>query len=158
MNTNFQITAIDATKVSHLFAMNDEQLAQMDAVRQTVDSKPGFPCRVSLEDAEIGEEVILFPYKNHDVTTPYKSESPIYVRKDATATKLLVNEVPFMLLQRMLSLRAFDENGMMLDTRTIDGKKVSETLHNIFLNKRISYIHIHNSGPGCFNCSAARAA
>ncbi len=158
MKNNFQIKAIDTNRVNHLFDLNDQDLAKMNAIKKTVTAKPGFPCRVSLEDAEVGEEVILFSYDPFNIDSPYQTQSPIFVRINAKTAKLGVNEIPRMLHHRTQSLRGFDSNGMMLDARTIDGKEVTEHLKNIFLNPDISFIHIHNSGPGCFNCQANRVA
>ena len=45
------------------------------------DQKPGFPCRVSLKDAEIGEEVILLNYQYHFVNSPYKANTHIYTKR-----------------------------------------------------------------------------
>ncbi len=158
MKNNFQIKAIDTSRVNHLFDLNDQDLAKMNAIKKTVTAKPGFPCRVSLEDAEVGEEVILFSYDPFNIDSPYQTQSPIFVRINAKTAKLGVNEIPRMLQHRTQSLRAFDNSGMMLDARTINGKEVSEHLKNLFLNQDILFIHIHNSGPGCFNCQVDRVA
>ena len=129
----------------------------MEMVKMVVDSKPGYPCRVSLEDAEIGEEVILLSFKHHDSKSPYQASGPIYVRRNAQLANLRVNEVPKMLLHRFLSLRVYDEKGMMIEDLTIEGKVVKESIQKIFRNTEASYIHIHNAGPGCFNCLVKRA-
>ena len=56
---DFRITGLDAREFAYLAGMSDEELARHRAVRSVCDSRPGFPCRVSLEDAEPGEEVLL---------------------------------------------------------------------------------------------------
>lgn len=156
MNGQFQIKAINASEVNHLFNLNNEELLLHQAVRMIVDEHPGYPCRVSLADAEKGEEVLLFSYKHHDVRSPYYSEGPIFVRKDLETVKLAINEIPQMLLHRILSLRAYDKAAMMIDARTIEGNVLSEALNDIFENSKVGYIHIHNSGPGCYNCMVER--
>ena len=97
MHTDFQVKSIDAKRFSQLFDLPDEALAQLGAVRKTVTQKPGFPCRVSLEDAGIGEEVILLPYEHHAVNSPYQSKGPVYIRKQARPARLEKNTLPDML-------------------------------------------------------------
>lgn len=55
----FRISALNADEFSHLVGLDDVSLAENGARRMTVDLKPGYPCRVTLEDAEIGESVLL---------------------------------------------------------------------------------------------------
>ena len=158
MNTNFQIHAIPQEKILALLEMDEKQLAEIGAVKQIVDSKPGYPCRLSLEDAEIGEEVILFPYRHHDTLSPYQSEGPIYIRRGVKQADLNINELAPILLHRHLSLRAYDKEGMMRKALTTKGEKVAEHLKTLFALPEIHYIHIHNAGPGCFNCEVRRSS
>jgi hypothetical protein len=51
----FQISPLPHRQFSHLFGKMDEELAAIGIVAMTADSKPGFPCRVSLRDAEPGD-------------------------------------------------------------------------------------------------------
>src|SRR6476619_2992946 len=54
MMDNFQIKSLQYTEFCELFKLDDHELEKTGAVRMIVDRKPGFPCRVSLRDAEIG--------------------------------------------------------------------------------------------------------
>ena len=121
-----------------------------------VNEKPGFPCRVSLEDANIGEEVILFPFKHHNVNSPYQSSGAIFIRKNARAAQLEINEIPTMLEHRLLSLRIYDGDGMMVDGRTVEGNILGKEIENVFENELVKYIQIHNASPGCYNCQVNR--
>lgn len=156
MHTDFQVKSIDAKRFSQLFDLPDEALAQLGAVRKTVNQKPGFPCRVSLEDAEIGEEVILLPYEHHQVNSPYQSKGPVYIRKQARQAQLEKNTLPKMLEHRLLSLRVYDEKGMMVNARTVEGHMLHNSVQELFQNKQARYMHVHNAGPGCFNCQIDR--
>lgn len=156
MKHSFQIEGIDYPIVEHFFQFNDEELAEFGAIRQWADQKPGFPCRVSLEDAEPGEELILFPFKHHDVDSPYQATGPIYVRKGAKSAQLQKNELPKMLEHRLLSLRGYNSSGMMLKAETINGNNLKTTINELFGDQSIHYIQIHNAGPGCYNCTVKR--
>ena len=157
MHNDFKIKSLDFQEFSDLFHSDDHQLAKLGALRMVVDEHPGFPCRVSLQDAAIGEEVILLPYQHHRTTSPYQAGGPIFVRKNAETARLAINEVPQMLLHRLLSLRCYEKSGMMKDALVLEGRELKEALHKIFSDPDISYVHIHNAKPGCFNCVAERA-
>lgn len=155
MSVNFNISAIE-NKYNHLFDLSEEDLLVKGAVIMIVDEKPGFPCRVSLEDAEIGEEIVLFPFQHHKTNSPYQSAGPVFVRKNAERASLKVNEIPKMLLHRLLSLRVYDEKGIMIAAKTIEGGILKNEIEVIFNNKSANYIQVHNSSPGCYNCQVNR--
>src|SRR3546814_5687957 len=77
----YAITGLDPQPFAPLFAMTDADLAARGARRVTANADRGFPCRISLEDARAGEELILLHHVSHDVATPYRSAYAIYVRQ-----------------------------------------------------------------------------
>jgi hypothetical protein len=155
MSVQFKISAIE-NNFNQLFNLTKEELKSKGAVKMIVDEKPGYPCRASLEDAEIGEEIILFPFQHHKTDSPYQSSGPIFVRRNAKNPNLDVNEIPKMLLHRLLSLRVYDNTGMMIDAKTTEGEKLKNEIEVIFNNNSAHYIQIHNSSPGCYNCQVNR--
>jgi hypothetical protein len=153
---NFQIKALPYIQFDYLFSASKAELQNIGAIKMIVDEFPGFPCRVSLQDATIGEEVILLPFQHHKTTSPYQATGPIFIRKDVSEPTLAINEIPTMLLHRLLSLRCYNKEGIMINASVIEGKIVGETFQELFTNKEISYIHIHNAKPGCYNCVVKR--
>lgn len=129
----------------------------MDARRVFVDEKPGFPCRVSLMDADVQETVLLLPFPHHDVASPYRASGPIFVRPGVATATPAVGEVPTMLRHRLLSLRAYDADAMLVDAEVVQGKELERAIAEAFSRPSISYLHVHNARPGCFNCSVVRA-
>ncbi len=138
------------------FAMSDEELAAHDIRRMVADEKPGFPCRITLEDAEPGERVLLVSYPHQPAHSPYKSSGPIFVRENASAMSD-GTEIPPVLRNRMLSLRAYDSTGMMVDADVTDGNEVETLLKRLFARKDVETVHIHNARRGCFACYVERA-
>ena len=117
---SFRITGLPAENFSHLFALDDAELAALGAVRRTAEHPA--PCRVSLTDATPGDEVILVNYEHHAVDSPYRMRFAIYVRQgEQTYDK--VDEVPEQLRKRTLAARAFDEDGMMVEIRAGRGRE-----------------------------------
>ena len=157
MRSDFQFIALPIEDFSHLFSMNDEALESHGARRVNVDSHPGYPCRISLMDAPAGERVILTPFRHHDVVSPYQSSGPIFVRENVQTAKPDVSEIPVMFRHRLLSVRAYDEAAMMKNAKVVKGEDLEETIRGFFTTGSISYLHIHNAGPGCFNCMVQRA-
>lgn len=153
---NFKIKSLEDTEFSELFDLEMSELKKLGAVRMTVDKFPGYPCRVSLEDAEIGEEVILLPYQHHKTKSPYQSSGPIFVRKIAKTATLQVNEIPKMFHHRLLSLRGYDKEGVMKEASVTEGSNFREQIQKTFENKEVQYIHVHNARPGCYNCVVER--
>ncbi|WP_222937550.1 DUF1203 domain-containing protein [Spartinivicinus ruber] len=138
-------------------SLTDAELIESNAKWMEVDLKPGYPCRVSLEDADIGERILAINYCHHSVDTPYKASGPIFVRENALTANLSINEVPMMLRHRLLSLRAYNDQGMMVDAHITEGVNLDTTINEVFIEPCIEYIQIHNAKPGCFNCTVVRA-
>lgn len=153
---NFQINALSHQPFQHLFNLNDVELKDIGGVRMIVNENPGFPCRVSLEDATIGEEVLLIPFEHHKTNSPYQAKGPIFIRKGIKQRVLQQNETPKMLEHRLLSYRGYDKNGIMKSAITSEEKETKNIIEKIFNDDNIAYIHIHNSSPGCFNCEVKR--
>ena len=157
MRSDFQFVALSIENFTHLFSMTDEELESRGARRMQVDEHPGFPCRVSLMDAPVGERVILTHFQHHHANSPYQSAGPIFVREVAETASPQVNEIPLMFHHRLLSVRAYDKAAMMKAAKVVEGKALEETIRNFFANEAVSYLHIHNAAPGCFNCMVQRA-
>jgi hypothetical protein len=147
---SFQISALPKSQFQHLFELPSAELASFRAVRMVADKKPGFPCRVSLADAEPGEEVILVHHEHQTADTPYRASHAVFVRQSASEAKPKVDETPEMLRSRILSLRAFDEQGMMVTADVIDGSVLETAIEEMFHNTTVAYIHIHFAKAGCY--------
>lgn len=85
------------------------------------------------------------------------SSGPIFVREKAKMAILDINEVPNMLRDRSLSLRAYNNDSIMIGAEVVQGKELESAFYRQFQNRDVKYIHIHNANPGCFNCSVYRA-
>src|SRR5271170_318057 len=86
--SSFKLIGIDPTPFEPLFQQSDRELLEMGAVRVMALKSPGFPCRISLEDARVGEELLLLPYLHQPAASPYRSSGPIFVRRNASQKAL----------------------------------------------------------------------
>jgi hypothetical protein len=154
---NFQISGLDPATFSHLFGLGETELAQQGVLRYTVTDKPGSPCRISLLDAEPGETVLLLNYTHLDTATPYRASHAIFVGEHASPAELQVNEVPESIRSRMLSVRAFDADGMMLDAELVEGSQLEPAVERLFKDPAAAFLHLHNAGRGCYAARVERA-
>ena len=146
----FQISALPAARFVPLFALTDEALAAHGGLRRVADRSPGFPCRVSLRDAEPGEELILVNYEHQPARSPFRSTHAIYVRRAAVEARLAPGEVPEMLRSRLLSLRAFDDAGMLVDADVVEGREIETAIERLLAAAGAAYVHVHFARPGCY--------
>jgi hypothetical protein len=154
---SFRIHALPAAPFAPLFLLSDDELRRHLAVRCVVDREPGFPCRVSLCDAAVGETVLLVHYEHQPAGTPYRAGHAIYVREGALEARPAVGEVPEVLARRLLSVRAFDADGMMRDADVVDGRALAPAIERLFGDERVAYLHLHNAKPGCYAARVERA-
>jgi len=145
----YRITGLDPAPYRHLFGLSDEELAAEGVVRMTVTS-PTFPCRISLTDREIGEQVLLLNHVSHDVANPYRASHAIFVTEGAEVAAEFVDQIPPVFEKRILSLRGFDAEGMMADAILTQPGEADQGIRRLFDNPRIETIHAHNATRGCF--------
>lgn len=146
---SFRITGLDPSQLQHLHACSDAELVAAGAQRVRVTEKPAAPCRISLDDAEIGETVLLLNYVHQAADTPYRQQGPIFIRETQHRFDT-DNAVPPALARRTLSLRAFDAHHMMVDADLVEGVDAAALIEKFFANNRVGYIHAHYARRGCF--------
>jgi hypothetical protein len=125
-------------------------------VGYVADSKPGYPCRQCLRDAEIGEELILVAHDPFTIDSPYRSASPIFLHAQPCAPDLAATAIPEQLTVRQLSVRAFDDRAMMIDAALIDGTELQATIERFFADDTTDRIHVHNASRGCWAVTVVR--
>ena len=146
----YRIEGLAPTAFAALFAMSNDELAKRNARRVTAKASRGFPCRISLEDAREGEQLILVHHVSHDVATPYRSAYAIYVRESVEAPAEYVDATPPVFEGRPLGLRGFDAGGMLKDALLALPGEADAKIRQLFANPDIATIHAHNAAHGCF--------
>ena len=154
--SHFTVRGLSPEPFQALFDLSDEELTMRRAKRFIADSKPGFPCRVSLQDAEEGEEVILANFVHLPSESPYRSTHAVYIRKEATTPASYQNALPEMLRGRLLSIRAFDANDMLVGADVVEGDRAEEVIAKLFDNPDAEFLHVHFAKPGCYACRIDR--
>lgn len=154
---SFRIRGLSPAPFLPYFGLPDAELATLGIIRQVVDSQPGYPDRIELRDAAIGDTVLLLNHVCQDADTPYRASHAIFIREGATQQYDAVDQVPASLRIRLLSLRAYDEHGMMLDADVVEGNAIETVIARLFADPAVSCIHAHNARRGCYAARIDRA-
>lgn len=154
---NFRITGLSPEPFRPLFGLSDEDLARHNALRYIVDETPGFPDRVELRDAVPGESVLLVNYLHQPAPTPYRASHAVFIREGDTRTYDEVGEIPPALACRLISLRAFDADHMIVDADVAEGGALVSLIRRLLANPNATYLHAHFAKRGCYAARIERA-
>lgn len=152
----FRILGLPAGPFRPLFDLDAAQLAVRGIERRVADAQFSFPCRVTLEDALPGEELLLLSYAHQPAPTPYAASGPIFVRCHAVETRIAVNEVPDQQRRRLLSVRAYDARHYLIGAEVTPGTALEDLIHRFLGDRQVSYLHVHNARHGCYACRVER--
>lgn len=153
----FRITGLSPEPFQSLFGLPEQDLESLGMKRYIVGSNPGFPDRIEMKDAQLGQSVLLLNHVCQPANTPYRASHAIFIREWATQAYDAVDQVPQSLEIRLLSLRAFTDAGMMLDAEVAEGIAIEPVIAQMFSNPEVSYIHVHNAKQGCYSGRIDRA-
>ena len=153
----YRIEGLDPACFADLVGLSDDALASKGAVRMTADASPGYPCRISLDDVAVGETLLLLNHVSHDGDTPYRASHAIFVGEQSAFAACFHDEVPPALDRRILSLRAFDEQGLMVDAALAEPGEADSAIRTLFDRPDVASIHAHNAIRGCFAAKIERS-
>jgi hypothetical protein len=154
---SFRVTGLSPEPFRHLYGLSDQELARHGVTRCVADQMPGFPDRIEMRDAEVGETLLLLNHVSQPAKTPYRATHAIFVREGAATAYDRVDEIPEVMRTRLLSLRAFDASGMMQDADVVDGTDIEAVITRFLQSSRVAYIHVHNAKYGCYSGRIDRA-
>ncbi len=147
---DFQLTPIDPQTADVLRAKGGPTYV--------ADANPGYPCRQCLQDAQVGEVLVLVSHDPFEHDSPYRSASPIFLHRDSCVAFEGGTAMPEQLTLRQLSVRAFDDAEMMNDAAVIDGDELASTIIRFFADPQTHHVHVHNATRGCWAVRADRPA
>jgi hypothetical protein len=145
----FRISALPVSRFSHLFGKSDGELLALGVIARVVDG-PGSPCRVAMRDARPGERVLLLNHEHQDADTPFRASHAIYVIDGAEEARFEPGELAEAMRTRLLSVRAFSRDGMMIDADIVEGGAASEVFEQMLDNSEVAYLHAHYAKFGCY--------
>jgi hypothetical protein len=153
---SFRTRGLEAAQFAPLFALTDAELAERSMQRVIADAPHSAPCRVTLEDAEPGEALILLPFAHHMAHSPYRASGPIFVRQGAAQPFDATGTLPPVFQGRLLSVRAYDAAGDMTDADVADSDPRALFVQ-FFADPAVVHIDVHYARRGCFGARVTRA-
>jgi hypothetical protein len=127
----YRVVGLDPTPYLHLYGAPDAELAGHRARRVVVRATPGTPDRVSLRDLEPGAVALLVHHVHQPAETPFHASHAVYLEEGAREARCVVGRLPRVLRRRLLSLRAFDREGMLVDADVADGEHAEPLIERL---------------------------
>jgi hypothetical protein len=149
---SYTLLGLEPALFEPLFALDEETLAARGMRWMSVDEPIGFPCRISLEDAPVGERVLLLPFVHQDSRSAYRASGPIFVRRGVSEARRIIGGLPPYLTRRLLSVRAYDAMDEIVDADVIDGAAAAPLIERYLARDEVSYLHLHFARRGCYAC------
>ncbi|MGL4974154.1 MAG: DUF1203 domain-containing protein [Bosea sp. (in: a-proteobacteria)] len=153
----YRVTGLSPEPFRHLFGLPEAELAVHGVKRYLVDKTPGYPDRIEMRDCAPGETVLLLNHVCQTADTPYRASHAIFVAEGAKAVYDAIDQLPDVMRTRLLSVRGFSSDGMMLDADVVEGRDLEPLIQRFFGNDQIAYLHVHNAKRGCFSGRIDRA-
>jgi hypothetical protein len=154
---SYRVSGLDPAPFRHLYGLSHGELSALGVIRCVVDARPGYPDRVELRDLDHGETALLLNYTHQPAETPYRASHAIFVREGAERARECVGELPEVLRDRQLSLRAFDARHMMVDGRVVQGVATEPEICRLLERPDVAYIQAHYANRGCYAARIERA-
>jgi Protein of unknown function (DUF1203) len=154
---NYRISGLPIENFNDVLNASNEALRERGIVIQTASEANAYPCRITLEDATVGEEMLLLNYGHLIANSPYASSGPIYIRRNAKQTNAIENRIPEQQQRRLLSIRAYDRRDFIIDAEVAPGTELGSQIERFFSNLEVKYLHVHNARRGCYACRVDRA-
>ena len=152
----YLIQGLDPRPYRAFQALDDETLAARGIIRLSVTRPLAFPCRIRLVDLPVGETVLLMNHVSRERPSPYHASHAIFVGEGEAEAACFEDKVPPVLTRRVLSMRGFDMQDMMIDAVLVQPGGADDAIRSLFANPGIATIDIHNATRGCFAARAER--
>lgn len=151
-----QISGLKADAFTHLFGQDERYLKQHGVMRLKVENAHGYPDRISLRDIPAGETALLINHLYQPARTPYYGSHAIYLWENCTQQGIYINALPPVMTHRLLSLRGFDAQDLLIQADVCEGKAADEMMTHFFSHPTVRYIQVHNARQGCYSCRVDR--
>lgn len=152
----FRMLGLAPEPFAPLLQLDEEALLARGVHRLIAEEAHAAPCRISLEDAEPGERVLLLNHEHQPANSPFRASGPIFLRERAAQAFDAEGVVPDALRRRTLSVRAYDSAAMMVKGQLIAGAEVGALLEDWLEDAAVEEIHLHYAARGCYAARAVR--
>lgn len=151
----YVIEGLDPAPFAALFACDDAALAQRNIVAVTA-ADAGYPCRISLAEAMLGDRLLLLNHVHQPAASPYRAAHAIYVAAGSRTKAVYRDAIPPIMQTRTLSIRAFDRSDMIIDAELGEGADAEALIERLLAIPETAYLHVHFAKRGCFAAAVRR--
>jgi hypothetical protein len=116
------------------------------------------PCRVCLRTSKEPEELILLSYQPLVDTNPYAEVGPIFIHAHGCEPYSEVETFPEDFSGRRLILRAYSNDGRILDAIVAEPGTAPEGAAALFANPAVAEIHVRHESYTCFDFKIVRGS
>lgn len=130
-----------------------------NALRRTISTGTGAPCRHCLRNGTKGEEMLLGSYHLPGPTGIYWTPSPIFLHARDCDAYAGQDEIADIVRTSLVSVRAYDAGQTVLYDlgQVAEGPDADAPLARALADPRTSFVNIHTAKPGCLLCRVERA-
>lgn len=146
----YRVTGLQSAPFAPLFGLNDQLLAEQGIRRMVAPDDGLYPCRVTLADVPAGTPVLLLSYRHQPAKGPYRAEGPIFVTEGMAETAVATDTIPAMMAKRILSIRAYDGDDMIVDADVVEGRETDALFRRYLDRSDVAYLHVHLARRGCY--------
>lgn len=154
---SYRITGLPAEPFRSLYGLSDAALAARGVTRVIANEQPGFPDRIELRDADLGQSLLLLNYTHQPAGNAYHASHAIFVCEGAQMPYDRVDEIPPVMRERMMSLRAFDARDLMVEAELSAGPELESLIRRLLARANVNYIQAHYAKRGCYAARITRA-
>lgn len=146
----FRVVGLDPGPFLDLYGLPEAALAARRARRIVVEASPGVPDRASLRDLPVGATALLVHHVHQPAESPFHASHAVYVEEGAMSARIVEGRLPRVMRRRLLSLRAFDREGMLVEADVAEGEAAAPVIERMLAGARVDVVHAHFARPGCF--------
>ena len=141
-------------------AMSDEDVERLRAAEtddfantiQRIHNDETYPCRYTLREMSARDGMLLLSYQLKRPKSVYSQPTAIFLTATGSERFDEPDVVPEIVRNRMVSFRAFSDDGMMVyDANEIVEPKGDHigAIHRIFSRPDVAFINAHTAQAGC---------
>lgn len=153
---NLRFEAIPPEAVAAVRRERRDGWGNLDLTPVRADEPRGYPCRVCLRDAAVGDELLLFSHSPFPGPAPYRTLGPIFVHAAPCTPDADDGAVPEQLRVRLLSLRGMTQDLRIRASEVVEGTELEAAAARLFADPEVAALHVHFARNGCYACRVVR--
>lgn len=107
------------------------------------------PCRHCLHWANVGEQMVLFPFAAIPPGRPCSESGPIFVHAESCERYAAVHQYPAEFRDGRV-LRAYNSRQEIIAAKVVNGTPAEDLIRDFLDNEEVAFLHARSVGYGCY--------